>query len=618
MTRIFQLATLFLLCLAPQAVRSEKPRRLEFTRMVAHWARYGDEGYLPFIKAAQPEIAQIGFYGGHFWSLAHTPHGKGYPAHFPKQGLDECGKWFSDLNLQLHRLGVKVVGHMNVKFLVGEPKGPKGPRGFFKFYHEMWDEKKLGPRPAKDPLDFLERSADGKLIIHNSYNIGGMREYWACLNNPQWRAVLKVWTKQAIDRGVDGLMINYFYRHDCHCRHCVAGFKKYLDERFTDKQLRTKFAIKDLAGHKFPEIVCWHNPKESTPLRREMLRWSQIANKLAFDDVFVKYGRSLKPDLIVAQWDHLGAFSQINGDERCLLPADLWGKDEDYLWYSTGGAAYFTDLKEGFLGEATLQARYIRGAFDDKPFTLGKYESTRIRLAISELIANGGAPMGFYTRFGDPLARKEIVRYYQFLKRYDAIYRANRSHAEVALLYPRSRVHQGDVEAVAKFKQVGEQLLNRHVLFDVLPDDIASPQRLKAYQYVIRPGSADPLKNLPKDLSRFTVPRTVRVSASRPAKSPENTSEEITVHFVNYNRDEPAKRRSAGSGIVDEKPIAVSGAKVDLRLPPGVRATKVTAFSPESPQPKTLTFDASGGRLRFEMPKFLVYGVARVFLKAEP
>ena len=42
-------------------------------------------------------------------------------------------------------------------------------------------------------------------------------------------------------------------------------------------------------------------------------------------------------------------------------------------------------------GEGTLQARYIRGAFDDKPFTLGKYEATRSRVAIAELAANGGA-----------------------------------------------------------------------------------------------------------------------------------------------------------------------------------------------------------------------------------
>src|SRR5262245_13739370 len=451
--------------------------RLEFTRLVAHWDAYSDPGYLPFIEAAQPEIAQVGFYGAHFWSLAHTPQFSGYPAHFPKQGLAECGAWFEELNRQLHRRGVKVVGHMNVKFLVGDPESKDGPRGFFKFYRDLWDEKQLGRRPVADPLELLERQRDGKPISNDMYSIGGMKEYWACLNNPAWRDVLKAWTKVAVARGVDGLMINYFYRHDCHCPHCVAGFKKYMAERHTPEQLRTRFAITDLAKHQFNEIVAWHDPAKSTPLRREMLRWSQIANKQAFDEVFVKYGRSLKPDFIVGQWNHIGDFSQIGGDERCLLPGELWGKDEDYLWYSTGGAAFYTDLKEGFLGEGTLQARYIRGVFDDKPFTLGKYESTRIRVAIAELAANGGAPMGFYTRFTDPKARDEIVRYYQFLKRYDDLYRANRPHGEAVLLYPRAAVHAGDLTGLAKFKQVGKELLDKHVLFDVAPDDLVEPRR---------------------------------------------------------------------------------------------------------------------------------------------
>jgi hypothetical protein len=593
--------------------------RLEFTRMVAHWDAYADPGYLPFIEAAQPEIAQVGFYGAHFWSLAHTPHGKGYPAHFPEQGLAECGAWFEDLNRQLHRRGAKVVGHMNVKFLIGDPESKDGPRGFFKFYRELWDESQLSKRPVSDPLELLERDREGKPITNSNYSIGGMMEYWGCLNNPAWRDVLKAWTKVAIARGVDGLMINYFYRHDCHCRHCVAGFKAYLAERHSAEQLRERFAIADVAGHRFDEIVAWHDPAKSTPLRREMLRWSQIANKQAFDEVFVKYGRSLKPDLIVGQWNHLGDFNQISGDERCLLPSELWGKDEDYLWYSTGAAAHFTDLKQGFLGEGTLQARYIRGAFDDKPFTLGKYESTRTRVTIAELAANGGAPMGFYARFKDAKAREEIVRYYQFLKRYDELYRANRSHAEAVLLYPRTEVHEGDVGAAGRFKEVGKEMLDRHVLFDVLPDDLPSetlrpgeaPAPLGSQ---VRPGARNPFGALPDDRSTFTAPKTVRVSASRPAKNRRN---EITLHFVNYNRTEPAQPRSAGRGIADENPIAVRGVAADLRLPSGMRVIKVATISPESPDPLECKFTATAGRVRFEMPEFLVYGVARVMLEKE-
>ena len=598
-----------------------RPARFEFTRMVAHWDAYGDPSYLSFIDDAQPEVVQLGFYGAHFWSLAHTPQFGGYPAHFPVRGLRECGDWFAERNRQLHARGVKVVGHFNVEFLVGDPDSPEGPRGFFKFYRDLWDEKELGPRPVADPLQMLEKNADGSPIVNNSYSIGGMKEYWACLRNPHWQQVLRTWTKRGIERGVDGFMINYFYRHNCLCEHCQTAFRAYLKPRFTDDELRQKFGIEDVDRHKFTEIVSWHDPRESTPLRREMLRFSQISNKQVFDEIFVRYGRSLKPDLIVGQWNHLGNFSQVSGDERCLLPADMWGRDETYLWYSTGDSSYFTDLANRFLGDATLQARYIRGAFDDKPFTLGKYEGTRIRAAIAELAANGGAPMGFYTRFTDPAARAEIVRYYQFLKRHDALFRANRSHAEAVLLFPRSAVHVGDLAELERFRQLGQTLLEAHVLFDILPDDLATPERLTAYRHVVRAtDAAAPNITTWSDISRFTAPFTVRVSASRPANNPAGRDDEWTLHFVNYNRDEPPKqngRPSAGAGIQDEKPIAATGVHADFIVHAGSRIVSVQFITPEKPDPVAVDAQLQDGRLQFAVPEFLVYGVVTVKLGHE-
>lgn len=594
---------LLLLLLAVPAAAQPKGNRVEFTRMIAHWAEYADDDYLAFVDDAHPEICQIGFYGGHFYSLAHTPEYGGYPAHFPVRGLPECGKWFEERNAAIHKRGSKVVGHFNVTFLVGEPDGKDGPRGFFKFYRDLWDEKELGPKPTKDPLDLLARNADGSPMASKQYSIGQMREFTACLNNPHWRAVLKAWARRGIDRGVDGYVSNYFYRHNCLCEHCQQGFRTYLGERFKPEQLR-ELGINDLKGHKFTELVGWHDPKQSTPLRREMLRWSQVACKQAFDDVFVKSARSVKPGLILAQWNHLGDFNQINGDERCMLPGDLWGKDEDYLWYSTGGAANFTDLAEGVLGEGTLQARYIRGAFDDKPYTLGKYESTRIRAAIAELAANGGAPLGFYAGHKDPEARKEIVRYYRFLETYDDLFRANRPHAEVVLPYPRTRVHAGDLAAVEAFKKRGKELLDRHVLFDVVPDDLLTPERRKDYKVVVAEGE------LPAGLSTFEAPRTVRVSASRPA-----AGKEVTLHFVNYNREEPKEKRSPGGGIKDEKPLAVDGVTVDLALPAGAKVKSVRAATPEGPEQGPVKYTVADGRVKFAVPKFLVYAIARIQLE---
>ena len=41
-----------------------------FTRVVTHWSEYDRDDYLPFLEEAKPDIAQVGFYGAHFWSLA--------------------------------------------------------------------------------------------------------------------------------------------------------------------------------------------------------------------------------------------------------------------------------------------------------------------------------------------------------------------------------------------------------------------------------------------------------------------------------------------------------------------------------------------------------------------
>jgi hypothetical protein len=298
-----------------------------------------------------------------------------------------------------------------------------------------------------------------------------------------------------------------------------------------------------------------------------------------------------------------------------MLPGELWGRDEDYLWYSTGGAACYTDLKEGYLGEGTLQARYIRGAFDDKPFTLGKYESTRIRVAIAELAANGGAPMGFYTRFKDPEARKEIVRYYQFLAKYDDLYRGNRPYAEALLVFPRAAVHDGKVVAVDAFKKLGTGLLDKHILFDVLPDDTLTPEKKAAYKAVL---SVSKVEGVPGDanvftttgLSTFATEKTVRVSASKPAKGGE-----ITLHFVNYNRTEPKEPKSPGGGIKDEKPIPAEGVSADFVLPKEAKVKKVIVATPGEPDGTEVKFEVKDGRVKFDVPKFHVYAIARVVLQ---
>ena len=113
--------------------------------------------------------------------------------------------------------------------------------------------------------------------------------------------------------------------------------------------------------------------------------------------------------------------------------------------------------------------------------------------------------------------------------------------------------------------------------------------------------------------SRFDAPYTVRVSASRPV-----SGDEITLHLVNYNREEPPRDRndrpSAGRGIVDEKPIAVDPVAADFVLPDGKSVQSVTAITPEGDAELPVKFHEADGRVVFKTPDFLVYCIVRISL----
>ena len=130
-------------------------------------------------------------------------------------------------------------------------------------------------------------------------------------------------------------------------------------------------------------------------------------------------------------------------------------------------------------------------------------------------------------------------------------------------------MHRGDLAALENFRRLGLALLNEHVLFDVVTDDHPRGEVSAKYQTVVtaRDQSDEVLNLLPRMRSRFTAPATVRVSASRPAGS----DREIDLHFVNYNRVEPSRGTDGvlriELGIGNERPVAVSGIKVELLLP---------------------------------------------------
>ena len=258
--------------------------------------------------------------------------------------------------------------------------------------------------------------------------------------------------------------------------------------------------------------------------------------------------------------------------------------------------------------EPTLLLRYVRGAGGGGPCIVSQWERVKIRAAMAGLAANGGVIPGRIANFNDPQSRQELVRFFRFMKQHDDIYHASTAAGECVLLYPRSQVHEGRfTEAMSAFNAVGFKLLDDHVLFDVLPDDMARPDNLARYRRVFTISSLGEMRPEYYDsLSRFEAPSTVRVSASRPEKG--NIWD---IHFVNYNRKEPPENERTGLPA-DENPIPVSGVKADLVSPAGLSVRKIEWMTPESPESRELRIENAGNRVYFTAPGFLVYAVARV------
>jgi len=649
-----------------------------FNRYIALLAMAGQPEFADFLTEVRPQIVQMGFYGPQLYALAETDKGSGYPMSLPVRGIREVLAWQKEFNEKVHDLGGKVLGHFSMTVAWGEPTNREG---FFQFYDEFWPQDLLGEKPVEDIKELLMRLPDGGIHIGDRY---GFPRTAGCNNSPHWREFQKRMVRVAIEKcNVDGFVSLYNYDYGCACGYCNEAFRKYLRERYSPKEISDRFGIEYLDSFKLDgtlaHVTGWidDSSPHPAPLQVESMRFAQISWKQAFDEAFIKYGRHLKPDLILGTWNHLG-FLSVGSDERNVTPKELWGRGEQLFWYSTGGQA--GTVADGDAGVRMLNLKWIWELSGHKLPVLGRYEGTRIRASIAEALANQGPGMGLYCTWKDEVGRKAFVDYFNFARKYDDYYHPVESFSEVALVFPRQSVQVGDAEPVDDFRLIGQVLLDEHILFDVLSDENISAERLNQYSAVILPNvkalsseqceilseyvkhgglliatkesysmnlagerlprsilrdvfklsktdesakrhqfgegwllmlpivDRDAILNslrndIPGGISEFAAPWMVRVTAfSQP--------ERIILHIVNYNRDETGE-----SGPADEKPIAVTDIRVNLKLPAEADVDSVMLISPDYPQSYSLDWQQAEGRVTFRVPSVLVYGVVVVFIR---
>src|SRR5262249_13552948 len=119
----------------------------------------------------------------------------------------------------------------------------------------------------------------------------------------------------------------------------------------------------------------------------------------------------------------------------------------------------------------------------------------------AEAAALGYVTNAIATPWQTPADRAVVLRYFSFLRKHEDLYRAAESMAEVGLLFPRRALHAGDASPLEYVEAVGRAMIRRHVLFDMLPDDM--PLSLDRYRAVIVTGEEYLRKTETEALSRY-------------------------------------------------------------------------------------------------------------------
>ena len=390
-------------------------------------------------------------------------------------------------------------------------------------------------------------------------------------------------------------------------------------------------------------------------------------------------------------------------DERAGLPADLWGRGEDYIWYSQGPHRWGSSIEQGYIADMGLNARHMHAAAGGRPFVINKYDYRRWRIWAAEAAAHGGASPCFHA--GPPRLEGEettriapedyfgpVIRYQRFVAEHEDLLHPASPISQFGLVYSRRAEREGEEDYLDALKRISEWLEDAHVLYDLLFDDELTERadefptlilpdirrladtEIDAVQRHVEAGGAlvvagatgtmdadgrarEPhplftgstgsvfrwestdwqpeikkLRTLPGEpempvyphLSEATEGQALisrldelcggfwlRTDAPWSVRARAWRAEDVAaipVHWINYHQDE---------ATAIEIPIPTGPIRADLRLSKGARVSRVEWVYPEMKEPLLLDYQVTDGRVSFDIPRLIVYGISVIRIESD-
>ena len=448
------------------------------SRIIEHWMLSTDPSVLDHVRRARIQVLQTGNFGVEFYSLVDDEEIVRFSAGMPLLGMKENLDLAAEVIPQLQEAGARVVGQLSTTMVFGDHETGAGLFG--DAWSRMWSEHILGtPAPCDSAEEVCQRNEDGSLVWR-SIQGRPYRTYRGCMANPRWLEMLKPMVRKGIEVGLDGFNATHHYESLCHCDHCREYARADLQDRLTEEERHTLFGVTDMQQVANPFAARPGAPDVLTArLEVAVAQGSAVLRKESFDAVFSD-GRSLKPDLLLAQWNHKYDFRPT--DERSLLPTELWAKGEDYIWYSQGPHKWGSSIAQGYLADMGLPSRFMYAAGGGRPFVVNKYDYKRWRVWAAEAMAHHGTALAFHA--GPPRLEQEessnlapedfygpVIRYQRFMAAHEELLHPAQPWSQIALVYPKRAELQAEMDCLDALKRLGQLLEDGHWLFDIILDE---------------------------------------------------------------------------------------------------------------------------------------------------
>ena len=133
-----------------------------------------------------------------------------------------------------HAIGIsEIVPYISYHTIAGDHKKRQGFWSFF----DLWERYSqwAGPRPQRDPFDWLVVDINGKFV---GGSVGGyspayyapLHRYRACINHPDWAEWHRRLIQMISEVGYDGCFIDNTNSDACFCRYCKKDFIKFIEK----------------------------------------------------------------------------------------------------------------------------------------------------------------------------------------------------------------------------------------------------------------------------------------------------------------------------------------------------------------------------------------------------